>query len=356
MRVPFDQFHERVNEMKGLVPSTVLVIGILSSAMASADETGTIHGLLVDPRNQVKAAGKAAVFVCDPETGYPLLAKTRKPLTIRGAAQGIVDFWHVVTDLDGSFEIGDVPPGTYRLVAQSWLGIEGVPGQKNTSEVVFLHGSSHPVEVRAGEKAMTGIRALGKGVLHVEFDPPAGGAFLFVSTAPMLGDPVLSYLGWGEDFLKNTFGMTHIAGHRVTILGLPEDREVSIASLHYDNIPGSGGGRFKAGRDAVARISVYAGWSDGKDEPPAELLPFVEYLEEHKPSLPEIMGLGTSADFQNERGHLDRRKLWDSIQDNAGKVVTIEDIGKVRVIDLAAADVYCQLRSHHKEQRDRQKK
>lgn len=341
--------------MKHRVVSALTAIALSYPGVTFAAETGTIQGWLVDSRNQVKATGRAAVFVCDPVTGYPLVAKTRESLGKGISVQELKELWHVVTELDGSFEIPDVPSGSYRLVAQSWGGTEGVPGRKQSSEILVLHGSSDAIEVREGMTAHAAIRAMGEGSLKVVNDPAEPNAYLIVSTAPMLGDPILSYLGWGDEFLKNAVGITHMSQARMTILGLPEERDVSIATFHYDNVPGFGGGQFRAGQDVVARISIYAGWSNGKDNPPANLLPFVEYLEKHNPPLPETMKLGTSTDFQSERGGLDRRKLWDAIRANADKIVEIEDVGKTRVIDIAAADSYRKLRAHHKEQRERRK-
>lgn len=341
--------------MKRRILSGLAAIALSYPGMTLAAETGKIQGRLVDARNQVKATGRAAVFVCDPVTGYPLVAKTRESLGKEISVQELKELWHVVTEVDGSFEIGEVPPGSYRLVAQSWGGAEGVPGRKQSSAILVLHGRSDSVEVREGMTSQAAIRALGEGALKVVNDPAEPNAYLIVSTAPMLGDPILSYLGWGDEFVKNAVGITHMSQARMTILGLPEERDVSIATFHYDNVPGFGGGQFRAGRDVVARISIYAGWSNGKDDPPAKLLPFVEYLEKQDPPLPETMRLGTSTDFQNEHGRLDRRKLWDAIRANAEKIVEIEDVGRIRVIDLAAADSYRKLRAHHKEQRERRK-
>ena len=332
------------------------MVVLCSGGAAFAVEPGKIQGRLVDSRNQSKAAGRAAVFVCDPATGYPLVAKTRKPLGDGGITiQEMKELWHVVTEPDGSFSIGDVPPGKYRLVAQSWGGVEGVPDQKNSSEILNLHGCSEPIEVTEREGGSGVVRALGNGTLKVVCNPEEASAYLFVSTGKMLGDPILSYFGWGDDFLKSAVGMAHMSKPRMTITGLPEDKDVAIATFHYDNVPGTGGGSFRAGKDAVATIAVYAGWSNGRDDPPAKLLPVVEYLEKNDPPLAEVMELGPPADFQDEKGRLDRRKLWKGIQENAEKTITIEGVGKTRVIDLAAADSYRLLRAHHKQQRERKK-
>ena len=113
------------------------------------------------------------------------------------------ELWHAVTTSSSRFEFNDVPTGTYRLVPQSWSGVEGVPKREHTSEVVLLHGVANDVEVKAAQTTRVSIRPLGDGVMTIKNDPDEAGAFLLISTEPMVGDPILSFYAFGEDYIRN---------------------------------------------------------------------------------------------------------------------------------------------------------
>jgi hypothetical protein len=327
----------------------VALLGATSLLADRAGEaTGRIQGALVTATNRVRHVGQAVVFLGDARTGRPLIAATGKPVGEGGQFNSISDLWHATTDPDGSFVFDKVPPGEYRLVAQSWSGTRGLPEQRQTSEVVLLHGVVDQVPVRAGEATSVTIRPLGNGVLTVRNDPEEAGAFLFVSRAPMLGEPVLGFYGWGDGFVRGVVGVTHMAVPRATFVGLPDDRDVHVGVFCYDNVPGFGGASVRVGKDAVARVRLYAGWSNGHDEPSERLRPLVEHLEKENPSLPELMQLGPHAGFLTKGGQLDRRKLWEAARKDFEKTVKVAGVGDFRVIDIMAADAYKGLRAHHR--------
>lgn len=218
--------------------------------------------------------------------------------------------------------------------------------------MVLLHGVAEGVHVRAAETTQVYLQPLGNGILTVQNDPEEAGAFLFVSTAPMLGDPVLGFYGWGDDFVRHVIGVTPMSVPRATFIGLPDDKEVHVALFCYDNVPGFGGGQARVGKDALATIQIYAGWSNGHDEPPARLLPLVNYLENKNPSLPELMQLGDHDEFLNDRGHPDEQKVWQAAKKNLNKRISVPAVGDFRVIDILAADAYKTLRAHHRQQRE----
>ena len=289
-----------------------------------------------------------------------MLADTKKPFDVVGLfsgerppLNGNPKLWYVVTIGRGDFKFENVPAGSYRLIAHAWSGTDGLPEMKDTSETIFLHGVTEGVGVRADETTRTVLSPLGNGRLTLVTDPPAGGSFLLLSTAPPFGDPVLGPPGWGADFFRHVIGATHMSVSRATFIGLPDDCAIYAGLLAYDNSPGVGGGKFHVGESAEGRIDVYAGWSDGKFEPPAKLLPVVEYLEKNDPSLPELMRLGTRAEFTGERGRLDEMKLIKAIMAAGDKTVEVEGIGPVRVIDIEAAVAYRRFREHHRQTRER---
>ena len=85
--------------------------------------------------------------------------------------------WVATTDDRGWFEFANVPPGTYRLVAESWSGTEGFlafGAQRRPSAYLILHGVAENVTVEAGKKSTAWVRQLGqRGAL--QFGIPAHG-------------------------------------------------------------------------------------------------------------------------------------------------------------------------------------
>jgi len=331
----------------------MLLWAFATISVGADDQTGRIQGMLGTAAGQQKYVGRAVVFICDARTGYPLDPATHQSFLAHNNGG---DPWHAVTDLDSHFLFDKVPPGEYRLIAQSWSGTEGVPDRKATSEVVLLHGVAEGVHVRAAETTQVYLQPLGSGILTIQNDPEEAGAFLVVSMAPMLGDPVLGLTGWGDDFVRQVIGVTHMSAPRATFVGLPDDKEVHIGLFCYDNVPGFGGGQARIGKNPVARIRIYAGWSDGHDEPPARLLPLVEYLENENPSLPELMQLGDRNEFLTDRGHPDEQKVWQAAKKDLSKRISVPAVGDFRVIDILAADAYKTLRAHHRQQREQRTK
>ncbi len=337
----------------------LVFVGLLLSSVtvARAEEPqGTIKGMLMTRDHQAKYAGRAVVFLCDAKTGRPLLAKDKTTQYDRDSFDdGLQGLLHAVTEMNSGFTFEDVPTGRYRLVAQSWSGVEGIPTRKTTSTIVLVHGAANNVEVEAGEVAIARIRPLGDGVMRVENDPEEAGAYLFVGTKPMWGDPILSYTGWGDEYVRNIVAITHMSVPNATFIGLPNDRDVHLGLFAYDNSPGVGGGTHRVGKDRVATIRIFSAWSNGHDEPPQKLLPIVQYLEQHKPTLPQLMQLGPDEGFLNDRGRLDRRKLREAILKNGDKQVEVQGVGTFRVIDISAAEGYRRLREHHRKRRERVK-
>jgi hypothetical protein len=330
-----------------------LLWAFAATSIGDDDQTGRIQGMLGTAAGQQKYVGRAVVFICSAKTGHPLDPATHQSL-LMGNNGG--DPWHAVTDIDSHFLFDKVPVGEYRLIAQSWSGTEGVPDHKATSEVVLLHGVAEGVHVRTAETTQVYLQPLGNGVLTIQNDPEEAGAFLFLSTAPMLGDPVLGFHGWGDDFVRHVVGVTHMSVSRATFIGLPDDKEVHVGLFCYDNVPGFGGGQARVGKDSVASIRIYAGWSNGHDEPPARLLPLVNYLENKNPSLPELMQLGDHDEFLTDRGHPDEQKVWQAAKKDLNKRISVPAVGDFRVIDVLAADAYKSLRAHHRQQREQRTK
>lgn len=320
----------------------------VAAQVASAE--GSIKGQLADARGQAVHVGQAVVFLCDSATGMPISVKLRKPLASEADALfGPDDFWHVQTGDDGSFEFNDVPVGDYRLVAQAWSGISGMarlmpssnrddPGVEPSSVIILL-GVAEAVEVEAGEAALAYPRQWGDGVLHITTDPEEPHNFVLLSQRPMLGDGVLGPVGWGRDFIAGLVGVTRMEDSHLTVIGVPDGAEVHVGLFNYDNSAGTGGATFVVGRDEPGRLPIYAGWSNGKYEPPLALRPLTDHLEKANLDVEKLVGLDKPA---FSAAYL--TQMWS----RGAEEIDVPGFGKARKIDLVAADSFRQLRKHHR--------
>lgn len=274
------------NRLQSLSFAAILLASV--AGMAQADDepnrTGHIRGQLVDERNQVTYVGQATVFLCDAESGLPILRKTKRPLDPGKNLNDAWDMWYELTTDRGSFEFADVPVGKYRLVAQSWSGTVGVPKfQDKPSTLVLLHGIAENVEVKAGETTVAYPRKLGDATLKIVNDPEEPHAFLFISLQPRLGDGVLGPAGWGKKFLAGLIAVTQMERPYVTLVGLPAGKEIHVGLFNYDNNPGVGGDSYLVGKEPTVRLNIYATWSNGKYEPPPRLARLTDYLSSRTP-------------------------------------------------------------------------
>jgi hypothetical protein len=309
------------------------------SGNAIAGSTAQIAGQLVDPAGKPLNVSGAFVFLCDTKTGFPIVAAT-KPLGM-SMVDGFDKLWHAVTDDRGSFEFDDVARGNYKLIAQSWPGTNEIPTMNGEpSTTVRLHGVVQNIKVDGNNPVQTQIRPLGEGVLKIVNDPQEAHAFLFLSRAAMIGDPILGPLGWGKDFISNMIGVTLMEDVHVTIEGLPDKKDVHVAIFNYDNNPGIGSGRYRVGQQKEVRLKIYATWSNGRYDPPDHLLKLVEYFEKTDTSLSKLIGLERS-DINNNK------ELFRIAGETPARKVEIDDLGTFRFIDVLAATRYKWLRDHH---------
>jgi hypothetical protein len=285
----------------------------------------------------------------------PLSSKKRTPIEsgpdLLEPAGG---YWHAVTNDDGSFEFADVPVGTYRLVAQAWSGVAGMPrmlpgsqhddpGVEPSSMIVLL-GVAEAVEVKASETTLAFPRQWGKGVLHVVTDPEAPHNFLLISRHRPLGDAVLGPLGWGRDFVAGIIGVTRMEDSRLTVVGLPDNEDVHLGLLNYDNSVGMGGGSFVVGKDEPARLPIYAYWSNGQYEPPPRLARLTDHLEQSGLDVNNLIGFERPGPTREYLTH-----VWRHAADE----FQVDGYGEAKAIDLLAADSYRKLRKHHRQQQER---
>lgn len=306
-----------------------------------AAEGGTIKGQLLDTDGKITNAGEVVVFLCDQKTGYPIDRQTRQRFETRSRELKLEEqLWFAITSEQGGFEFQDVPEGQYRLVAQSWSGTRGLATfQGRTSSLVFLHGTVNDVKVEPGKQTVAFPRQLGNHVLHLSNDPLEGNAFLLVSLKPTLGDGILGPYGWGEAFMSQLIGVTHMNQPTVTLLGLPPDAAVHVGLFNYDNNPGVGAASFKAGQ-SKGTVRIIATWSNGHRDPPPELTALTNHLADSKLELESLLPKVTDT----EKGLNTEERAIRILRNHPDLEVEVSGLGKRRFADVLAAFGYIRLR------------
>ncbi len=318
--------------------------------------TGQIDGQLADTKGEAVSVAGAVVFLCDAKTGYPVLATTKKPLDPDSPQKNwIREVWHAVTDERGGFEFKGVPLGHYRLVAQSWLGTEGIPWLDpeprrepfgDTSPNVRIDGIAEGIALTSETPVRVTVRKLGNGVLRIVNDPKEANAFLLVSRQRPFGDPVLGPEAWGEKFFAKLIAITHMSEPYVVFSGLPDGQDVHVGLVNYDNSVGVGGGSYRVGQKREVSLRILAGWSNGHYDPPDRLLKLVEHFEEHSLSVSKLIGL----ELTDAHNYKELRRI---LAEDPNRLVDVDGLGKLPFVDLLAASSYKELRASHRARRER---
>lgn len=307
------------------------------------EDVGNIQGRMVDTDGDQLFVGRAAIFLCDADSGRPIHRETKKPIAPKWGDPQIDQLWFSVSEDDGSFAFREVPTGRYRAVAQSWSGTEGFRGfdpNFRPSAFVTLHGVANDIEVRTGEDSLAMVRALGNHVLHITNDPEEPHALLLVSLQPTLGDGILGPYGWGREFCRNLIGVTQMELPQVTICGLPSDAAIHVSLMNYDNNPGFGAASFEPGQ-TEGTLRIIASWSNGHQEPPAGLAELVAYLQAQPPDLSKLIAPEKLPESGGEKDL--RQRLFSLLVADNDLKVQLEGRGEVRLADLLAAVSYIEL-------------
>jgi hypothetical protein len=322
---------------------------------SAASSSGAIVGFISDANGSAVHTGKAVVFLLDGKTGFPLASGARGPLdTTKAHPFQFSEFCHAVTDERGGFRFNNVLPGTYRLVAQAWAGVAGManamPGAEGSepSSTLILYGVADNVEVKAGEQAFAQCQRQGDATLTLLTDPEEEGNFIVISSNSLRGDGVLGPVGWGAEFVAGALGITRAENARVVIIGLPHGARVYVGLMNYDNSVGTGGGEYVVGQAEPARVPIYAGWSNGKLDPPPRQLKLVEALETGEVDVHPLLKLGS---FSND----DYLDYISDVWRRADESIDVPGYGPAKLIDVLAADSYRQLRKSHADRRNRGK-
>jgi len=238
-----------------------LFIPILSHAQ------GVISGKVGNP-----GISNAMVFVCSAASGLPLDAQNNR----EWSQTNLNGLLCITTAPSGTFIFSNIPSGTYRLIAQSsskatnstrpnpFLGLW-------PAEHVILHGVAENIVVPSAKARNIMIVPLGKGEVTYDQRFPNNEGVIFFSTKPILGDPVLGFLGWTPDFITHIIGVGRMAiATPLTVSGLPESN-VQAAIFMNDNSPGFGATYYWRLPNETQRIPIVASWSDGEHVPPPRI-------------------------------------------------------------------------------------
>lgn len=345
-------FAHNIARLLFIIPLGIMpVLTTVVTCHAEDQQTGSIYGQLTNVRGHTIHTGHAVVFLCDAKSGIPLSPETRKVIDLdSGAAIRFDQYWHAVTGDTGGFQFKNVPVGTYRLVAQSWAGISGMPrafpkSNRNDpgnepSSLIILHGTAESVVVKANEKTLAYPRQWGEETLRIDTDPAESGNFLLISKYPPLGEGILGPTGWGQKFIAGVVGVTRMEDTQVTLIGLPKEGAIHVSLFNYDNSPGIGGHSFDLKSNQPSTLPIYAAWSNGKYEPPPRLEKLTRFLEENKVDVKQLTGYDPQNGLRKSLAH-----VWNT----ASNQVDVPGYGKATVMDLLAAERFARLKKYHRE-------
>ncbi|MCU0914284.1 MAG: right-handed parallel beta-helix repeat-containing protein [Planctomycetes bacterium] len=241
---------------------------------------GAISGMVTGAGGQPVSG--AVVVVCEQAGGIPLSRGTLQPfIQDRAHAMGD-DILFSLTGADGRFTFEKLPIGVYRAVAQSWKNKTTVRVLLEVNgEEVELHGVANDIRVAEGATADVVLRPLGTGALRMDQQVPNDETLLILSTAPPSADPVLGFVSWTGPFLRQAIGCNRMPGGRTVVHGLPEGR-LHVAMFAADNVPGflDAQVQIRPGQTTLLPCTPFvAGWSDGRHDPPPELVPIYDEIK-----------------------------------------------------------------------------
>jgi len=288
----------------------------------------------------------AAVVLFEQSSGMPLTKRAMRTLTEAHRLRAAMDdLAHVLTDQQGRFCFEKVPPGEYRLIAQSWPEAESIKGimEQANGERLHLHGIAEHVKVSAGATPEVVLLPLGTGALRLDEDAGNDWTVLALSKAPTRADPALGFAGWGGRFMQNLLGGHRMPMGKTTVTGLPAGK-LHIALFCNDNRPGFGAAEveIRPGETTELYIPIVADWSDGHHDPPKRLLPLFEevktlMLEEDLTVIPFIESQGV---------HLQRKspfEYWGELGQNLSREIELPTGRKTTLGDFMAVAAYVRL-------------
>ncbi len=302
----------------------------------------SIAGLVMELRS---GTADVTVCLCDGATGIPINLETGKAIEFGKvnmndlAAQMAV----VQTDPKGYFEFKDIPDGTYRVVAQRWMGsFKGIFEEHGT--VIQLMGTVNNVVVPRPKdyyEARVVLSPPGNGIVH--FDQKVGNSdtFLVLSASPPEFDPALGLQSMGNGFQSNIIGINRMPLGKTTVIGVPPE-PIYAFFFAPDNSPGFTSIEVRPSRNGYTRVTAepfVAGWSDGRKTPPPKLKELIDFLDQESLKISELLQIpqlsAANATAYREQMAKLSAQLAEQIELPKGR--------KARVGDLLAAMAYIRL-------------
>lgn len=318
-----------------LTPLVLTLVGAAASA-----PTGAITGKVAAVPG-LPLAGVEVLLLAD-ATGYPLGRRSKGSVfepDERGRRDVLGDWWMERTDGTGAFRFDGVPPGTYRLVAQSWRdgdveaprqGDEGKPTVLRPAITTDLRGFKGGVEVEGPGPTAIELEPPGDGILVYDRGAPNDDVYLALSLAPLAGDPILGFVAWRGPFAANAVGLVRMQGGQCVVRGVPR-RHVHFSVFGNDNTPGFATGSFRGNlrRIHTSSANMVAPWSDGRHDPPERLAPVVAAVR-------EAFDAG-GPDAVYARLAVGREEAWAALQERADRVQPWEVVDVLGPLDRRVA-------------------
>ncbi len=337
----------------------VVGVMILIGAGQPAFADGTITG------NASDGAGGRAILCTD--SGIPLRRETAQAFTadMDAIEEAAHDFWSAPIAPDGSFDLGLVPDGDYRVVALRWALAPGesvdTNDQSDYPESVFnvqgqdvtLLGSTQ-ITIHNADATVT-LRSPGKAILHIDCGAPNDETLLIASPRPTAADPILGFAGWAGPFIQHWVAGNRMPDGKTTLRGLPAG-EIHIAIFSWDNNPGWGAGSvtLKENEEVWVEQPFVTTWSDAVHSPPKRLEPLVEKLvangeltsQDTSQIFADVLG-NQAEELMSTRNPMAAMAKLGSLR---GKLVQSGPHKGTHALDVLAALGYAQIQSMMKKQ------
>lgn len=281
----------------------------------------------------------AAVFICNAKTGIPLdQAAHQSILENLNAFKG---FLFVRTDAAGRFCFTNIPPGTYRLVAQTLPANDGFPQGDAIlapAEKVQFYGTAENIVVPSRTAHSISIHSIGSGTISFNQEFPDGSSVI-VSTKPLAGDPILGFLGWSDDFTSHIVGCGSVP-HRgsITLTGLPE-RNLHVVIFVNDEILPFGAADYALLPKTPQNIPIVSGSSESRHEPPPKIRHILDVMEAHKTTALDIIKPKPAPRPKNA-DPIEYTRFLKAQLGPLDRVLILPNGEKATVADVYAADCY----------------
>lgn len=325
------------------VVATYYCVWTAHAAEPATNSHHTIQGIVMEFRS---GTADVPVCLCDAATGMPLRRDTYKPAT--SIEMGLAEWAVQVTDQKGQFHFENVPDGTYRLVAQKWLGpYKGLLELHGT--IVQLMGYADDVVVPRPsdrQEAIVTLSPPGQGIIQFDQDQGNNETFLFLSTVPPECDPILGMHAMGASFQRHVIGINRMPYGKTTVIGVP-DQPLYAFLFAADNSPGFASVKVPAAAGRLVRVPsepFIAGWSNGRKTPPADLAELQRFLDEHSLSVGKLLDIPPLSNATFEAHQTRMRELLGKLSDTIG----LPEGKSARIGDLLAVEAYQRLAAWRK--------